>query len=64
MNLTLRKIGDYAACHLSHDSMSIDFNLLSNKEAKQLLEEFKDAVETLEWFVMTTNTDDDASGSL
>jgi hypothetical protein len=57
MKLTLRKISDYAACYLSHDSMSIDFNLLSNKEAKQLLEEFKDAVETLEWFVMTTNTD-------
>lgn len=64
MNLTLRKIGNYAACRLSHDSVSIDLNLLSNKEAKQLLEEFKDAVETLEWFVIDTEPDEDASESL
>ena len=54
MKFTLRKTNDYAICSLTEGSTEIDFGMLTNADAKALLEEMKSAVEDLEWFIHTT----------
>lgn len=54
MKFTLRKYNDHAICNLTEGSTEIDFGMLDNTEAKELLEELKGAVDDLEWFVRTT----------
>ena len=55
MQFKLRKSGDHANCWLVDGSATLDFGFIDNKEARQLLESFKDAVDELEWFVNATD---------
>lgn len=55
MQFKLRKSGDYANCWLVDGSATLDFGFIDNKEGRQLLESFKDAVDELEWFVNATD---------
>ena len=53
MKLKLRKYQDYAFVELEESGVTIDFGTLDNSAAKKLLEQFKDAVDELEWFDCT-----------
>ena len=55
MELNLRKVSDFANCSIEHDGTTIDLGFIDNKDAKQLLQEFQEAVATLEWFVACTS---------
>lgn len=55
MHLNLRKVSDFANCSIKHDNATIDLGFIDNTEANQLLEEFQEAVATLEWFVSCTD---------
>jgi len=55
MNFSLRRVHDFADCKLNHDSTTIEFGFLDNKEAKKLLDDFKNAIEELEWFILVTD---------
>ena len=57
MQFNLRRLDDYAVCSVSADNTVIDMGLLSNQEATKLLEEFKSAVDELEWFINATKKD-------
>ena len=45
INFKLRRISDLAICTFEFDHTSIDMGCLDNKEAKDLLEGFKQAVD-------------------
>lgn len=55
MQFILRKCGDFANCCLVDESTTISFGFIDNKEGRQLLDSFKDAVDELEWFVNATD---------
>lgn len=59
INFKLRRINHLAICTFEFDHTSIDMGCLDNKEAKDLLEGFKQAVDELEWFINATETEDD-----
>ena len=54
MHFDLRKVTIYATCSISDGGTTIDLGMIDNKEAKVFLNEFKDAVERLEWFIQST----------
>jgi hypothetical protein len=55
MKFSLRRVHDNADCNLSEGNTSIYFGFIDHDEAKILLEEFKSAVDGLEWFVRATD---------
>jgi hypothetical protein len=58
INFKLRRISDLAICTFEFDHTSIDMGCLDNKEAKDLLEGFKQAVDELEWFINATEKEE------
>jgi len=56
MKFNLRRFNDYAFCSLEDGGATIDLGTLDNSEAKKLLEDFKAAVDDLEWFINATET--------
>lgn len=54
MRFTLRKYNDHAFCTMGEGNFDIDLGVLDRKEASILLEEFKEAIGELEWFLQTT----------
>jgi hypothetical protein len=55
MKFNLRRIGDYASCELEEGSAGIQFGMMNREEALRLLEDFRAAVDDLEWFVHVTD---------
>lgn len=55
MEFKLRKVSDFADVTLIYGGVTIELGFLDNKEARQLLDAFRDAVEELEWFVNATD---------
>ena len=51
MNFNLRKYDNLAICTITEGNTEIDLGMLNIKEATALLEEFKAAVNQLEWFL-------------
>lgn len=51
MKFNLRKLYDHAVCSFEVGNASVDLGILDNEEAKQLLEQLKEAVNDIEWFV-------------
>lgn len=54
MHFNLRKYSDHASCTLESGNTTLDFGLLDRKEAQDLMREFQNAVEELEWFLQVT----------
>lgn len=54
MDFNLRKWNHYAFCSMDIGNTTVDLGCLDNSEAKSLLNDFKRAVEDLEWFVNST----------
>jgi hypothetical protein len=54
MKFTLRKYDRYAICSIEDGNVTIDLGMLDRKDSKTLLQEFKDAVDELEWFLNAT----------
>jgi len=54
MKFNLRRINDYCQTSIEDGSVTIDTGFLDNAEAKKLLEDFKSAIDDLEWFINAT----------
>jgi hypothetical protein len=59
MDFNLRKMNHYAFCSMDIDNTTVDLGCLDNGEAKSLLNDFKRAVEDLEWFVKSTEENEE-----
>lgn len=57
MKFDLRKYSIYAFCKIEHEGVTLDLGALDNSEAKRLLEDFKAAIDDLEWFTRTTEVE-------
>jgi hypothetical protein len=55
MEFQLRRVHDHADVKIKDGSTTIDFGFLDRKDATELLEQFKDAVDDLEWFIKATD---------
>ena len=55
MELRLRKFNDYAFVEIKVAGVTADLGTFDNKDARQLLEHFENAVEELKWFINATD---------
>jgi hypothetical protein len=54
MKFNLRRVHNHCQAYIEDGSVTIDLGFLNNSEAKKLLEDFKSAMDDLEWFINVT----------
>lgn len=54
VNFSLRRYDDCAICSVQVEDADLALGMLNREEAKQLLEDFRAAVDDLEWFLAVT----------
>ena len=55
MKFNLRKVLLYAACSIEIENQIIDLGMLDRQQAAELLEDFRNAAEELDWFLAVTD---------
>lgn len=55
MKFDFRKYDCYAICSIEAENTTIDLGMLDRGEVKSLLEDFKAAIDDLEWFLYATD---------
>lgn len=55
VKFNLRRYGNYAVSSIQVEDADLALGMLNREEAKQLLEDFRAAVDDLEWFLHVTD---------